>query len=207
MNNHQKVTVIGLTGGIGAGKSVVARVLRCKGYDVYDCDYEARRIMENSSELKCEIVSRFGDECLREDGSLAREAIAVHVFGDDDKRAWLNSKVHGLVRKDICDKIANLESQDKNVILFVESAILNTSLLTPLCQYIWLVCASETERLARACKRDGASSEKILARMKSQKNEFDDFSDRPVVVIRNNNDSDLLGQIGDELKHISEKRG
>ena len=68
--------LIGITGGIGSGKSVVSRVLRTRGFMVYDCDYEARRIMDTNGELKQLILKRLGKECIATDGSLQRAIIA-----------------------------------------------------------------------------------------------------------------------------------
>lgn len=192
------MVVIGLTGGIGAGKSVVARVLRCKGFAVYDCDLEAKRIMEASGELKGELRRQWGDSCIRPDGSIARDMVAMHVFGDDDKRRWLNSKVHTLVREDIRQTIESKRVNDiesEKTLFFVESAILNTSRLTEECDCIWLVEASEEVRLNRAMARDCSSIDKIACRMRSQQREFEDFGSKPVTVFDNNDDSELLKSI------------
>lgn len=161
--------VIGITGGIGAGKSVVSRIIRCKGYEVYDCDLEAKRIMDLSPDLHVAIAERFGNECIMPDGALDRKQIAKYVFGNDDHRLWLNSMVHAMVREDI--KVKILES--KYNIFFIESAILKSSRLTEMCNEIWLVTAPEELRLQRAMDRDKADRQQIIERMKSQQHEYD----------------------------------
>lgn len=199
--------VIGLTGGIGAGKSVVARILRCMGYSVYDCDIEARRIMENSIQLKSDIRNLWGSECIAADGTLDRKAISRHVFGDSGKRKWLNSRVHGLVREDIRRFLAlheaKVEADGIDRPVFIESAILNTGGITQMVDEVWLVTASERTRLSRVCARDSAAPEAVLARMEAQNQEFVDFGDRPVVIIINQDDACLLENIEKLIKRYN----
>lgn len=183
--------VIGITGGIGAGKSVVSRSLRCRGLAVYDCDSEARRIMEGSESLKREIACRFGDGCIGPDGSLCRPAIAGVVFADDAHRLWLNSRVHALVRDDISRRVA--EAGDG--VFFVESAIMKSSGLDRMCDAIWLVEAPLELRVRRACRRDGSARGAVMARIRSQSAEFDGLDCPRVETIFNDGRSPLLAQI------------
>lgn len=184
------VRLIGITGGIGSGKSVVSRVLRCKGYEVYDCDSRAKSLMEKSDRLKCLIRERFGDECLLQDGTINRGYLACRVFGDDSHRLWLNSQVHGMVCRDIADCADKCAGE----VMFVESAILKSSGLDAMCNEIWLVKAFEETRLRRVESRDGCDKGHILLRMEAQKSEFEGFS-CTVCIIRNDDDASLLAQI------------
>lgn len=191
--------VIGLTGGIGAGKSVVSRILRCKGYSVYDCDLEAKRLMDRSGELKRDIVLRFGEECVDGGGCLVRSAIARHVFSDPAKRLWLNSVVHEMVRQDICRKldrqVAPGDADIRKRRFFIESAILNTGGITPMCDEVWLVEASEETRIKRVCSRDAATPEQVRARIEVQKSEVGIFGDLPCRVICNDDESPILEEV------------
>lgn len=74
--------VIAITGGIGAGKSVVSAILTCMGYEVYDCDLNARQIMETSTEIKQTIASEICPEAILADGTIDRAALGRHVFSD-----------------------------------------------------------------------------------------------------------------------------
>lgn len=190
------MTVVGITGGIGAGKSMVSRVLRCKRFEVYDCDLEARRLMDASAALKEAIAGRLGAECLSAEGELNRAGIARIIFGDESHRLWLNSVVHEMVHRDLHRRV---ESNGDGV-LFIESAILRTSRLDSLCDRIWLVDAPEEVRLSRACGRDSADAARIRARMEAQRDEFGDFGDVPVAVICNDGVAALLPQIENQLK-------
>lgn len=95
--------LIGLTGGIGTGKSTVARILRLRGYEVYDCDLEAKRLMDESPEVRRSLRDRWGEEIYSARGELDRRKVAEYVFADRREKAWLDSLVHGLVRDDVKD--------------------------------------------------------------------------------------------------------
>lgn len=164
---------IGITGGIGAGKSVVSRILRCLGHEVYDCDYEARLLMDASYPLKCRIVGRLGSSCLDSSGELDRAEIARMVFADREALGWLNLQVHALVREDIM----NRRDAFGGNLFFVESAILHTSGLDKICDEIWLMEAPESMRIERASARNGVPPEKVMERMEAQKGEFSALAD------------------------------
>lgn len=184
--------MIGITGGIGAGKSVVSEILRCKGYFVYDCDSEAKRLMVENQSLLSEIIGCFGKEILLADGLLDRKRLAREVFGDSRRREWLNALVHAAVRDDLAEKC--LDSGDS--LFFVESAILKTSGLDRMCDMIWVVRAPEGLRIARACSRDDLCREDIEKRIEAQAGEFTDFAgDAEIFEIDNSGRSSLLSQI------------
>ena len=93
--------LIGITGGIGCGKSVVSRICRLRGFDVYDCDSEAKMLMDNDPLLKSAIVEILGRDILLSDGSLDRKIMAALIFSDDCKRRKVNTAVHSAVKADI----------------------------------------------------------------------------------------------------------
>lgn len=212
IDTNLPVHLVGLTGGIGAGKSVVARVLRTKGFEVFDCDHEARFIMEGSLELKDAMRARFSDDCLFDDGSLNRKRIAEHIFGDDCKRIWLNSKVHGLVRQAVQERLLEKEEllkkkHSRNIkvsysdsIVFVESAILFSSGLAQICSLEWLVEAPDDLRIKRAAVRDSADESGIRARMEAQKCEFRDLDTSKTLVLENSGNMSLLHEIDKSLE-------
>lgn len=188
--------VIGITGGIGAGKSVVSRVLRCRGYEVYDCDAEAKALMDASDEIKMAIADRFGEECLGADGSLNRRRIAGVVFADAAHRGWLNALVHAKVHEDLERRIANSGSNP----FFVESAIMHTSHLDLKCDQVWIVEAPEAVRLARTVTRDGADELSVRRRMAAQTRELDEI-EAPTSTIDNDGRMALLPQIDKLLEN------
>lgn len=164
------MTLIGITGGIGSGKSVVSRILRLRGEAVYDCDLEAKRIMDESEEVLTALNGRFGDEVCPAGGPINRKELSRHVFGSDEHRLWLNSLVHRLVREDIILWQNQLEKSGAST-AFVESAILATSGLTAMCDEIWIVTAPEEQRIERVKGRDGLDEGHIRKRIQSQEEE------------------------------------
>lgn len=193
MAKERIMKTIGIGGGIGSGKSVVSRILRLRGHDVYDCDLEAKRIMDESKDVLLALHERFGDEVCPPEGPIDRSALARHVFGSDEHRLWLNALVHRLVREDIIFWRDSLEESGVDV-CYVESAILFTSGLTGMCDEILVVTSPEEERIARVQKRDNSDRQNIIKRIRSQQEEERLILEAgiPVSFIDNSNDSSLL---------------
>lgn len=190
--------LIGITGGIGAGKSVVSRILRLKGYPVYDCDLRARILMENSEDIRQALVSRFGEEVISDDGTLDRALIATRVFANAEERDWLNKLVHGAVR----DDLSKWTDEHDGAVCFVESAIMVTSGLDRMCDAIWLVDAPQEVRMARAIGRGGVDPENIALRMDAQRGEFDGLPPDKTIIIENTDQRSLLEQTDIRLEVI-----
>ncbi|MBK5286334.1 MAG: dephospho-CoA kinase, partial [Bacteroidia bacterium] len=112
---------IGLTGGIGSGKSVVANIFRQLGVQVYDADKEARLLTEKNAELKKEILTIFGQAFFNKDKSLNRQALASHVFSDKQRLSQLNAIVHPFVREHFAKWLRQWE---KKKYIIKEAAIL-----------------------------------------------------------------------------------
>lgn len=188
--------MIGIAGGIGSGKSVVSRILRLKGHAVYDCDLEAKRIMDNSEEVLTALNSRFGDEVCPAGGPISRPALAEKVFGEEIHRIWLNSLVHRLVREDLAKWEIERKASGAGP-CFVESAIMASSGLASLCSEIWIVTAPEETRISRASARDKASAEMIQGRIRSQRREEEMLRSMPIPIrwIDNSGEGPLLPQM------------
>lgn len=182
--------VIGITGGIGSGKSVVSRALRCNGFRVYDCDSKAKFLMANDPMVKRNLKERLGKEIYTPSGDLNKKLLGALLFGNAEIRNFVNSVVHRAVREDILKDI-NKELGD----LFIESAIPVTGGLTEICEQIWLVEADEEERKRRVIKRDGLKEEEVTKRIEVQRKEFEDLKDKNVVVLPNDNRHPLLNKI------------
>lgn len=188
--------LIGLTGGIGTGKSTVARILRLRGYEVYDCDLEAKRLMDESLEVRRSLRDRWGEEIYSARGELDRRKVAEYVFADRREKAWLDSLVHGLVRDDV-KRWAATHTDYRHDTVFVESAILFTSGLAGMCQEVWEVTAPLDIRLERIMKRSGLTREQALARIDAQKEEQKICQSRHTLQIVNDGTTPLLDAIPD----------
>lgn len=154
---------VGITGGIGSGKSTVCRLFAARGVAVYDCDAAAKRLMAEDETLKGAIVARFGEACYC--GSvLNRSYLAEQIFGSDEAREALNGLVHPAVIADF-ERWAE-EQAGEYVVL--ESAILFEAGLEKHLDCVVAILAPKPLRLERAMKRDGAQREQIEARMATQ---------------------------------------
>ncbi len=155
---------IAIIGGIGSGKSVISQILRVMGFPVYDCDAEAKRLMDNSQKIKSRIVDAFGEESLL-NGQLNRPYLATMVFGYPENLKKLNGIVHPEVHADFEQWVAECNAGA----VFVETAILFESGMDAFVDEIWLVDAPEDIRVARVVKRNGLPVEQVQARIRSQK--------------------------------------
>lgn len=179
---------IAIIGGIGSGKSVVSQILRVMGFPVYDCDSEAKRLMDNSLKIKNKIVDAFGEESLI-NGQLNRPYLSTVVFGYPEKLKQLNNIVHPEVHLDFEHWVAEC----KTSAVFVETAILFESGMDAFVDEIWMVDAPEEVRVARVVKRNGLPVEQVKARIRSQK--IISETSLPLFKIDNNGKVALLPQV------------
>ncbi len=161
-----KIRAIGLTGGIGSGKSTIARILSLLGYPVYIADVEASRLMHTHPEIRKDLIAHFG-EIAYQQNSLNKEAIARIVFNDPQALAALNAIVHPRVM----DHFENWSKQQNRSLLFFESAILFEAGLNRYFDHIVCATAPEEVRLERVMKRDHSNREQILQRIRNQMEE------------------------------------
>ncbi len=156
--------LIAISGGIGSGKSVVCDVLKCLGYDVYDCDSRAKALMDNNEEIKRRIASEITDNAII-NGNIDRKILAQCVFNDANALENLNRIVHSSVKCDIqkwCTR-----NSDKELI-FVETAILYQSGIDKMVNAVWDVMAPMFLRIERVTKRSNMPETDIKARIESQ---------------------------------------
>ena len=156
--------IVGLTGGIGSGKSTVAEMFKALDVPVYFADKEAKRLMVQDKLLKHKIFEFFGPEAYSKD-KLNTEFIATQVFLDSEKLKQLNAIVHPGVYLDF--KKWSSEHTDKDYVI-QESAIIFESGIEDIFDYIIVVDASENIRIKRVMKRDEINEQQVRARMKNQ---------------------------------------
>ena len=163
---------VGITGGIGSGKSTVCRMLVERGIALYDADSRAKELMSTSEALRKALIENFGAETFTAEG-LNRAYLAERVFNDKEQLHLLNSLVHPAV---IADFEAWAEGQEGHYVLF-ESAILFEAGLESRVDAVVAVMAPEALRVERVMARDGHSAEQVMARIKNQMSD-DERSDR-----------------------------
>lgn len=182
--------LIGITGGIGAGKSVVCKVLGSMDYPVYDCDSRAKALMDSSDAIKDAIRSSISAIAIGEEGRIDRKALSKIVFSDHNKLATLNAIVHAAVREDIAQWIETQQSE----FVFIESAILHTGGLDAIVDEAWVVEAPLDVRIERVMKRSRLSEEEVMCRIAAQQREIESLL-CPIRTIDNSPQKSLLCQI------------
>lgn len=163
---------VGLTGGIGSGKSTVARIFEVFGFAVYFADDRAKWIMNNDATVKREISNLFGENIYNDEG-LDRKKLAGIVFNDKAKLEQLNAIVHPATRNDFNDWATVQDSKSEKAFVLQEAAILFETGGYKMLDGMINVHADQETRLQRVMKRDGVEREAVLARMEKQVS--DDF--------------------------------
>lgn len=154
---------VGITGGIGSGKSTVCRLLADMGVAIYDSDARAKALMAESEELRQALTDAFGEECYTAEG-LDRKYLAGIVFGNEEALALLNSIVHPAVKADF----RTWAEQQQGLYVVLESAILFESGFDAEVDSTIAVLAPLEERVRRTMERDGVDRESVLKRIEHQ---------------------------------------
>lgn len=155
--------IVGLTGGIGSGKSTIAKWFIEKGIPVYDSDSEAKRLMNENSRIREQLMELFGEGAYQ-NGELNRKFIASKVFEDKALLEKLNQVVHPVVREDF----RNWAQNQATPFVLKEAAILFESGAYKDCDYIISVVSEEELRIGRVMQRDSVPREQILNRIQNQ---------------------------------------
>lgn len=166
-------TPIGVTGGIGSGKSTICRALAERGYAIYDCDSRAKQLIVSDPAIRREIIALLGSECYEGD-TYRSDIVASKVFADASLLAALNAIVHPAVHRDIVRWCEETMAAQPDTLCFVESAILYESGIDALCRAVVYVDAPVQVRIARTLAREQAlgrptTEEAIRARIAAQK--------------------------------------
>lgn len=158
--------VIGLTGGIGTGKSTVSELLEIHGFKIVDADIASREAVKKGSEGLAQIKQVFGEEAILENGEMNRKYIGEIVFNDVKKRQALNQIVHPIVREIMEEKKEKYLNEGYNVIMDIPLLFENN--LQDTVDETWLVYASESIQIDRLMERNDLTQEEAKARVYSQ---------------------------------------
>ena len=198
--------IIGITGGIGSGKSVIAKQLRQMGYEVYDTDSEAKRLIVEDAHVREQMTALFGEE-VYQDGVYQTALVAQQVFANKNLLTKLNAIVHPAVKADIISKFRSLGVLSEPLkrdsgFFFIECAILFQAGFDVLCDKVVAVTAPEDIRLERVIARDHSDMNKVRARMRAQ--EAEKVLARADIVI-NNDGTTPIPTLCEEIIHLLTK--
>lgn len=187
--------IVGLTGGIGSGKSTVAAMLAERGAVIIDTDAIAREVVVPPSPVLESIRRTFGDEVIAVDGTLDRAALARLVFSDDEKLAELNRLTHPAILKRALALIAGLP---KDALVVVVVPLLYESDFERNCHAVIAVTASADTRRRRLRERDGLTDSDIQSRMRAQL-DAGEYERRGAFIVCNDADREALSLAVDDV--------
>jgi len=160
--------VIGLTGGIGSGKSTVSVFLKEQGYLILDADQIAHDITKKGSPVLAQIADAFGADMLDADGNLQRKKLAAVAFSTPENKKLLESLTTAEVVRLIEEQVEQLRSGRKYDIIFIDAPLLFEAGVDRLTDSVWMVTADEDVRIKRVMERDQISREDVLQRIANQ---------------------------------------
>lgn len=199
-SGHVPLRLFGLTGGIGSGKSTVARRFRDRGLPIIDADELAREAVAKGSPGLADVVQRFGAEVLDPGGNLDRKKLAARVFADDEARHALNAITHPRVAELSAAQVSALDARGEPLACYEVPLLFETGLETVLSPVV-VVAARLDVQVARAIDRDGGSADDVVARVRAQM-PLDEKVRRATFVIDNSGALDATLVRADEVLDV-----
>ena len=179
--------IIGLTGGIGSGKSVVGNFFTELGIDVIDADLISRNILDTNKKARKLFVKSFGNEFIDKKGNVNREQLRTTIFDDKEKKMSLESIIHPLVR----EEIINFTEQSKSIYKIVMVPLIYETQSSNFYEKIIVIDCDKQEQIERASKRDGKSKENILSIIKTQASRNERNSIADFIILNDSSIEDL----------------
>lgn len=209
IDRHFEYTyIIGLTGGVGAGKSTVSRICE-ERFDmrVITTDDVAREQMKKGGVSYNEVVREFGTEILCEDGEIDRAKLAGVIFNDPQKRLRLNEITHPNVINYTLDEIKREREIKRNEFVLIETAIIFEAGMDSVCDSVWYVYAPEYERRERLKRSRGYSDQKIDSIFLSQKSEeeFCALCDSTIVNSDSSTHAEIIRDVDEAIRKLKQK--
>jgi dephospho-CoA kinase len=187
---------IGITGGMGAGKSVISEMLRCIGIPVYDADSSSKKILSNNQDVKRELIKLLGEDIFT-NGQLNRQLMAERIFNNEELLKASNAIIHPAVFNDF----VNWSKQQKSPIVGCETAILFESEMTSYFDSIITISAPIEIRIERCIKRNNMSRKQVVERIEKQMDEAKKIELSDYVII-NDNRKALYPQLKNILRQL-----
>ena len=198
----KKPYIIGLTGGIGCGKSTVARMLEKRGYPVIDADLLGHRVLEPSHPGFNEVLQAFGKGILDQEGRISRPKLGLMVFQDPKKLEKLNSISHPHIARMIEEESLKLAQEKASRIVFLEAALLIETNWQETCQKVWVIDSKEENVLKRLALRNGLSREEAQQRISSQISSGERLEHADLVLENNGAESELEEKLKEALEDL-----
>ena len=192
-----KPWILGLTGGIGSGKSAAAQCFVDLGVHLVDADHAARWVVEPGRPALAQIAEHFGASVLQADGTLNRSALRELIFEDPQQRVWLESLLHPLIREEIRQYLARAESA---YAILVSPLLLETS-QHQMVQRVLVIDVPESVQIERTVLRDKTNEEQVRAILKAQASREERLSRADDVIVNDRDPAWLKSEV-ERLHHF-----
>tara|TARA_B100000575_G_C22871617_1_gene508555 strand:- start:159 stop:746 length:588 start_codon:yes stop_codon:yes gene_type:complete len=194
--------IIGLTGGIGSGKTAVSDTFEELGIKVVDADLASRVVVEKGRPCLAEIAEHFGEDILTENGELNRAKLREIIFKSDEEKNWLESLLHPAIAQQIREE---LESSDSPYTILVSPLLLETN-QKEFCNKVLVVDVPVETQISRTLTRDGVSEEQVKSIINSQISREDRLDMADEVIVNDGSLEDLQAAVRDlHQNFISDK--
>ena len=186
--------VIGLTGGIGSGKSEVSRMLKEFGAEIIDADRVGHEAYLPNTETYGKVVAEFGDDILQTDGAIDRKKLGARIFAEPEARERLNAIVHPRMYAMVEERIQRLREQSATAVV-LDAAILIEAGWDSLVDEVWVVAAPEEMVVQRIGQRNGLPAEQVRQRIRAQITSEERARHAAVVIDNNEGLDELSAQV------------
>jgi dephospho-CoA kinase len=189
---------VGITGGLGSGKSIASKVVKEMGCYVFDADAEGKKLLVSNLNVQNELIAEFGSDILNGDDTINRQKLARTAFQDEDHQMRLNTVIHPYIFDEIDKQYEKLLDEGQHEVFVVDGALIFESGLDSHLDYTVVITAPFAMRMSRALSRGGLNRDQIQKRMELQWKDEDKIS-LANYVINNTKDEDYLTQ---QIKEI-----
>ncbi len=193
---------IGLTGGIGSGKSTVSQILAGLGAFVIDADKVGHEIYLPGREAWRQVIAAFGQVILAPDQTIERKKLGAIVFGSEAARKQLNAIVHPLMFQDIRRRIEEKRADGFTQPIVVEAAILIEANWLPLADEVWVVVTNKNAVIERVATQRGMAAKETEPRITSQLSDAERLKYAHVVIMNDGSQDDLVKKVQEAWRHL-----
>ena len=186
---------VGLTGGIGSGKSTASSILAKLGSYVFDADTEAKIILNNNEEVQNNIIKELGNDILDHDGLIDNKKLAIVAFQDEEHQIILNSILHPFVFRALDSQFDKISNQNKHASFIVDGALIFESGMDQHLDLVLLIASSLKFRIERALNRGTLSREDIIRRNELQWTDEDKATSADYTIYNNSTEKELEDKI------------
>ncbi len=193
---------VGLTGGIGSGKSTVSKMMAQMGAFIFDADSEARKLLMENTTVQNELISEFGTDILCPDGEIERKKLAKTAFQDEDHQLRLNAIVHPFVSEAFDRAFDRVAAAGEHDLFILDAALIYEAGLDQHMDYVVVVSSTLKHRMERSLKRGTLAREEIIRRMDLQWGDEEKAGLADFVIRNNGTKEQLREQVTEIYKQL-----